>query len=230
MNVCISDLSVDQSALVDMGVEKVVKYLKDGANVYVASSSKSAVDTLEKSVRRIFPDLGINETVFITSDTPKEIRAEMATDMNDYCSNLRLLAVSPAVTAGNSCTLKGHFTRVVTFALNMGYEGPTVDATMQQAFRVRDIGEKGIMDFYVYDPKRLQTCGLPTDLTGIGNYLDVSLSWEEGRGVCSRPNVYESFGTEGVQQLGGAWTEQQLMHPPRGNEGRSGMCAATHQA
>ena len=109
----------------------------------------------------------------LTSDTPSSVRREAARDINADFITRDVVICSPAMTAGSSFTVPGHFTRMVAVAENMGHEGPTVDATPQQWWRVRSLGEAGMMYIYVIDPQRCRLKAGPTDTNGLDGYIQV---------------------------------------------------------
>ena len=137
-------------SLRDSAFNRVVFLLKGGKNVYVPTTSVTFAQQLELHLKKVYTEQELPPYVIITGKSSSDLKKKLARDMRAELDGKRLLICSPTITAGNS--LKEHiFTNVVAYGCNNRDKGATVDAFLQQLFRVRNLGDTGAMDIYVYD-------------------------------------------------------------------------------
>ena len=112
--------------------------------------------------------------LLITSETQPGLRKEVAKNINGKFAEADVAILSPAVTAGSSCTVE-RFTACVCIAENCGHLGPTVDSCLQQWWRVRSLGADGRMFVYILDPPSVVAKAGPTDAEEITEFIDANI-------------------------------------------------------
>ena len=126
---------------------KVLSLLQESLNVVVCSSSKSFTVRLENFIREARPET----TMLVYNSGTNESLADVDTDW----AAVQLLIYSPTVTAGVSFEAT-HFDALVGVVSNSRHE-PTVDMTLQQLFRVRNL-RRGAMHVYVHEFQEASLC------------------------------------------------------------------------
>lgn len=105
--------------------------------------------------------------LLLTSESPSAVRKAVAKNINATFADVDVAVLSPAVTAGSSCTID-RFTAAVCIAENLGHDGPTVDGCLQQWWRVRSLGADGRMFVYILD-------SASNAASGISEFLEANL-------------------------------------------------------
>lgn len=148
VHACTSGDPRDKHALKSAALQRVRELVAQGKRVYVPCTSASHCKKIELMFKNDFPEV---KFLCVTGDDAGNKKRELAKHIDAVMSGVQVAIVSPAMTAGPSFELE-HFTHVVAFAKNAAaHQGPTVDAFLQQLFRVRDLGEVGELDIYVLD-------------------------------------------------------------------------------
>lgn len=132
--------AVTKDSQISRAVSKVLSLLIAGKNVVVCSSSKSFTIRLQHFIRARRPDTNM---LVYNSDT-----SERLDDVAALWKTCQLLVYSPTITAGVSFELE-HFDALVAFVSNSRH-APTVDMTLQQLFRVRNLSD-GSMHLFVHE-------------------------------------------------------------------------------
>ena len=112
--------------------------------------------------------------LLLTSESPPALRKAVAKNINVAFADKDVVVLSPAVTAGSSCTIE-RFTAAVCIAENLGHDGPTVDGCLQQWWRVRSLGPAGRMFVFILDPADRVAKAGPIDAPGIAEFLESNL-------------------------------------------------------
>jgi Origin of replication binding protein len=121
-------------------ISKVMALLSAGKRVVVCSSTKRFAVALEQYVLKTRANTRM--LVYHSGAT------ESLDDVNDLWRSCDLLVYSPSISAGVSFERK-HFDSMVAFLVNSNYT-PSVDISLQQLFRVRNLGD-GDMNIFVQD-------------------------------------------------------------------------------
>jgi Origin of replication binding protein len=132
--------AVTKDSQISRAVSKVLNLLLEGKNVVVCSSSKSFTVRLQHFIRARRPDTNM---LVYNSDT-----SERLDDVATLWKTCQLLVYSPTITAGVSFELE-HFDSLVAFVSNSRH-APTVDMTLQQLFRVRNLND-GSMHLFIHE-------------------------------------------------------------------------------
>jgi Origin of replication binding protein len=131
---------IDEHSLATSAVAKVMEKLEQGKRVVVCSSTKSFVTMLETYVGTARP-----ETRILAYHSGV---SESLSNVNDLWKSCDLLVYSPSVSAGVSFEAV-HFDCLVAFLVN-STATPSVDISLQQLFRVRNLTD-GDMNLFVQD-------------------------------------------------------------------------------
>lgn len=162
---------VSKSSQLSRAVNKVMALLQAGKNVVVCSSSKSFTVRLKNYVLDMRPD---TRMIVYNSDTNEKLD-----NVAEYWKTCQLLVYSPTITAGVSFEAS-HFDSLVAFVSN-SQNSPTVDITLQQLFRVRNLND-GDMHLFVHqmacDPDSEDAIQYPVSREEIVKFLqdDISLA------------------------------------------------------
>ena len=178
VHACTSGNPKDKHALQSAALQRVRELVQQGKRVYVPCTSASHCKKLELMLSTDFPDVKV---ICVTGDDAGSKKRELAMHIDAVLSGVQVAIVSPAMTAGPSFEME-HFTHVVAYAKNAGVQlGPTVDAFLQQLFRVRDLGDAGELDIYVLDPPEVRGKAGPVAECELEAELEVR--WEGGEGA-----------------------------------------------
>ena len=180
LHTCTSNNPRVQSRFLDSAFNYPLEAFKAGHRVFVPSSSKTVAMAVHKLLAEAAEGTG-RKVLLITGDTDELERNILAERFEETLQEYDAFVCSPAITAGCSFEVPGHFTRTVPIMVNTGYRGPTVDSSQQQWARVRSLtsvgptGEivHGSMSIFVLDPECVAASAGPTDPEGIAKYLEV---------------------------------------------------------
>lgn len=131
---------IDEHSLATSAVAKIMEKLENGKRVVVCSSTKSFVTMLETYVGTVRPATRILAYHSGVS--------ESLSNVNELWQSCDLLVYSPSVSAGVSFEAV-HFDCLVAFLVN-STATPSVDISLQQLFRVRNLTD-GDMNLFVQD-------------------------------------------------------------------------------
>jgi len=151
--------------------QHVCDLLKSGKKVVVSSSTKSFTERLEETINIVFNKE--KKTLVYNSATDKNIIHKHATNPNDVWKEYDVLIYSPSITAGISFEVP-HFDELVCYLVNSFYT-PTVDLSLQQMFRVRQL-VTGNMHIYVNDTLNVNKDEYPIGDNEIEKFLDHNIS------------------------------------------------------
>ena len=126
-------------------IDTVSRLLKSNKNVVVAASTKRLTDTLANHISKTFP---AKKCIIYNSNTDQRLIAEHAENINDIWSQYDIVIYSPTIGAGLSFE-RPHFHALVAYAENSPCT-PTVDLTIQQLYRVRQLID-GEMHVFIND-------------------------------------------------------------------------------
>lgn len=157
---------VTKSSQISRAVGKVLDLLKAGKNVVVCSSSKSFTVRLQNFIRESRPATAM---LVYNSDT-----SERLDDVASLWKTCQLLVYSPSITAGVSFE-EDHFDSLVAFVSN-GRFAPTVDMTLQQLFRVRNLAS-GAMHLYIHESDETSDeVEFPQTMDGVTKFLQADIT------------------------------------------------------
>jgi hypothetical protein len=131
--------AVTKSSQLRKSILKIGELLAEGKNVVVCSSSKTFTIRLKNHVIQTRPE---TRMIVYNSDTNEKLD-----NVAEYWKTCQLLVYSPTITAGVSFE-ESHFDSLVAFVSN-SQSSPTVDITLQQLFRVRNLRD-GDMHLFIH--------------------------------------------------------------------------------
>ncbi len=147
-------------------IEKVMELIEKNKKVVVTSSTAQFTKDLETKIKAKYPT---KELFVYNSATDSEIKYEHSLDPHKYWSKADILIYSPTITAGVSFEIP-HFDCLVAYMENSTFT-PSVDLTIQQLFRVRNL-QDGDMFLYMNDYLKFDPENRPTDIANITQWLD----------------------------------------------------------
>ena len=160
--------AVTKSSQISRATSKVLELIRSGKNVVVCSSSKSFTVRLQNFILESRPETSM---LVYNSDTNERLD-----DVGTLWKTCQLLVYSPTITAGVSFEDE-HFDCLVAFVGNSRH-APTVDMTLQQLFRVRNLTE-GAMHLYIHESNEAKDeVSFPQTMDGITKFLqsDIALT------------------------------------------------------
>lgn len=150
-----------------VAIEKIIKLLDNNKKIVVSSSTKTFTDNLEMVLIEKYGNT--KKIIIYNSSTDKVLMNEHAENPNNIWINYDILIYSPTIGAGLSFE-KIHFDVMVCFIENSFYT-PTVDFTLQQMFRVRQLKE-GKMFLYINDLASIEPTNYPILENEVSMWLD----------------------------------------------------------
>lgn len=151
-------------AMILAAIDKVIALLKQGLNVVACSSVVKFTELLIAKVAEQLPD--VKAYVYNSDRAAPEQPPEV------LWPTLHLLTYSPSISAGLSFETK-HFDQLVAYLVNSEHT-PTVDISLQQLFRVREL-RHGQMTIYLQD-KAYDRAKCPYLEADVDTFLDRSLT------------------------------------------------------
>jgi hypothetical protein len=124
-------------------LDYIITNLKDGKNIVVSSSTKSFTELLKYILESEYPEI---KYMVYNSSTDTLTIQKHSINPNDIWINYQCLIYSPTISAGISFT-NLYFDELVSYIENSLYT-PTVDNTLQQMFRVRQL-KNGKMNIFI---------------------------------------------------------------------------------
>lgn len=152
-----------EHSLIFNAAKKVVSLLEAGKRVVVCSSTKTFTTALSELVASKSPSTRV--IMYNSSTTDHALD-----NVNELWTTCDLLIYSPSISAGVSFEVH-HFDCLVGFLVNSDM-APTVDLSLQQLFRVRNLSEGNM---YLYIQER-SVKSLPHTDEEVGNQLENTVS------------------------------------------------------
>ena len=160
--------AVTQLSQITRAINTIMSKLHAGKNVVVCSSSKSFTVRLQNYVSERRP-----QTKMLVYNSDRTDNAERLDNVTELWPTCQLLVYSPSITAGVSFE-SVHFDCLVAFMSNSRH-APTVDMSMQQLFRVRNLTD-GDMHLFLHEMDVEDGVDFPLSREGIVSQLQSDLS------------------------------------------------------
>lgn len=141
-----TDSCVAEESIVTSAIMKVKQLLEKNQKVVVCSSTKSFTETLAVFIEQKLP----KKRFLVYNSARSKSDAASLDNVNETWIHYDLLIYSPSVSAGVSFTAH-HYDSLVAYLVNSRYT-PSVDLSLQQLFRVRNLSE-GTMHIHVHNKR-----------------------------------------------------------------------------
>lgn len=138
--------------------------------VVVSSSTKAFTEKVDATIKKVFKEE--KKILVYNSATDKNTIHQHATNPNEVWNQYDVLIYSPSITSGISFEVL-HFDEIVCFLVN-SFHTPTVDLSLQQMFRVRQLTQ-GNMHIFVNDTMRVKEEEYPIGDDDIARFLDKNI-------------------------------------------------------
>ncbi len=141
--ITINNNNTYKSLLEKNALDYIINNLTEGKNIVVSSSTKAFTELLKYKLESEYPDI---KYIVYNSSTDTLTLQKHSINPNDIWTQYQCVIYSPTISAGISFT-NLHFDELVCYIENSLYT-PTVDNTLQQMFRVRQL-KNGKMNLFI---------------------------------------------------------------------------------